>query len=275
MPFTTISGSKPARTHSSSVTARPFDRRENTANGELYLPVPVSAASPEIRMEKFSISALLRGGEISDFDHEAPAHLEFSRMCSRFARGTLITTKNGLVAIEDLRPGELIKTKDDGFQPLGWVGSCLLRPMDDTAEIERPVRFKTDVLGYGRPMQDLIVSQHFRMLLNHPTCVSLFGWQEMLAPAAEMVNGDTILPIYATEEILFFNVMFDKHQIIEVNGIETESYHLGDISHAGYLPEKRLHLRKMLPHLEGDYKGFGKPVRPYLKAFEAAMLRAG
>ena len=44
-----------------------------------------------------------------------------------FVAGTRITTPRGDVAVETLRPGDLVLTKDDGFQPLRWSGEREVR----------------------------------------------------------------------------------------------------------------------------------------------------
>ena len=38
-----------------------------------------------------------------------------------FTPGTRIVTDQGEVAVEDLRPGDMILTRDNGFQPLVWA----------------------------------------------------------------------------------------------------------------------------------------------------------
>ena len=40
-----------------------------------------------------------------------------------FARGTRIETQDGIVLIEDLKVGDLVRTLDHGAQPIRWIGS--------------------------------------------------------------------------------------------------------------------------------------------------------
>ena len=65
-----------------------------------------------------------------------------------FTPGTQILTATGLRPVEALRPGELIQTRDNGLQPLVWVGLRRLRPAElALAPHLRPVRIAPGTLG--------------------------------------------------------------------------------------------------------------------------------
>lgn len=227
------------------------------------------------RIEKtFSIAVMLDDGSVLDFEHRAPADLYLEDICANVARGTVISTKSGDTAVEDLRPGDLIKTRDNNYQPLRWIGSCTLnQPDGESGDADYPLRIRADALGPMRPVQDLLVSPRFRILTNHPSCAALFGSSETLAPAVDLLDGDTIMRVRPASGLNFYNLMFDRHQIIEANGLETESYHPGNFGIAVMSLEMQAHLRQILQHLDGDLEGFGRTVRPVLKGFEAEVLR--
>ncbi len=228
------------------------------------------------RTAKFWISVQHDDGAVDEFEHSAPADLYLEDICACFGRGALIGTKRGRVAVEDLRPGDFIQTRDNGFQLLRWISSCYLSTdelgADDTSW---PIRIKADALGELRPLQDLVVSPRFRLLSNHPSCVALFGSPETLAPAVDLLDGDTILRVRPSTDLSFYNLMFDQHQIITANGLETESYHPGNFGVAAMSLEMQMQMRQIFPHLNGDLNGFGKTARPILKGFEAEVLRVG
>ncbi len=224
---------------------------------------------------RLGISVLLDDGSISSVDHFAPAELYLEDICACFARGSLIATPNGQVAVEDLKPGDAIKTRDGGAQVLRWISSCTLPKRAGDEDEEMVIRIKADALGELRPIQDLVVSSRFRLLTNHPSCEALFGSPETLAPAIDLMDGDTILQVRPAEGLEFFNLMFDSHQIIEANGLQTESYHPGNFGVAVMSLEMQSHLRQIFPHLNGDLTRFGRTARPILKGFEAEVLRVG
>jgi hypothetical protein len=67
-----------------------------------------------------------------------------------FARGTRILTPRGPVAIEALRPGDMVLTRDNGLQPIRWINSRRVAATGDFAPVH----------------SDLIVSPQHRMLLK-------------------------------------------------------------------------------------------------------------
>ena len=157
-----------------------------------------------------------------------------------------------------------------------WIGSCAFGgPHTTTEATGYPIRIKADALGDLRPVQDLIVSPRFRVLSNHPSCAALFGSSETLAPAVDLMDGDTVLEVRPPEDLMFYNLMFDSHQIIQANGLDTESYHPGNFGVSVMTLEMQHHLRQIFPHLDGDLARFGRTIRPILKGFEAEVLRVG
>jgi len=231
-------------------------------------------------------------GTLIAFVHEAPIALMLDDICARFGRGTLISTARGQVAVEDLRPGDRLRTRDNGEQLLRWIGSCILggRP-DDQADTQADtglgdlaadgntddmpaIRIKADALGELRPIQDLVVSRRFRMLTNHAACATLFGTSETLAPAAELLDETSIARLRPSAGMEFYNLMCESHQIITANGLETETWHPGPYGVATMETDRHEALRRILPHLDGNLADFGPLARPLLRGFEAEVLRA-
>lgn len=285
MTYTPLSGNAPGK----RLTAKPpAERSENRIRnikeshvryGLRSSAVPV-AAPRQIRADaparhQFGISVLLDDGSVSYVDHFAPSELFLEDVCACFGRGTLIATPGGQTPIEDLVPGDKIKTRDGGSQTLRWISSCTFPRQAADHDDNLAIRIKADALGIQRPIQDLVVSARFRLLTNHPSCEALFGSPETLAPAMDLLDGDTILNVRPAEGLEFFNLMFDAHHIIEANGLETESYHPGNFGVAVMSLEMQSHLRQIFPHLNGDLSRFGRTVRPILKGFEAEVLRVG
>ena len=69
-----------------------------------------------------------------------------------FTPGTRILTPDGARLIEDLRPGDLITTKDNGAEEILWRGSRRMTGARLYAMPHlRPIRFRAGALGQGRP----------------------------------------------------------------------------------------------------------------------------
>ncbi len=235
---------------------------------------PASTETRQIR--RYDIAALMDDGSTQYLEHKAPADLYLEDVCANLARGSMLSTEAGQTAVEDLQPGDMVKTRDSGFLPVRWISSCSLGvDADDEVSDSWPLRLRADALGELRPLQDLIVSPRFRVLTNHPSCAALFGSSETLAPASDLLDGDTVMRVRPSRDLVFYNLMLDSHQIIEANGLETESYHPGNFGVAVMSLEMQTHLRHLFPHLSGDLNRFGRSIRPILKGFEAEVLRVG
>lgn len=232
--------------------------------------------SETAQRQDFSIACQNTDGSIQRFDHSCRGDIGLRDVCGSFARGTLIKTETGAVSIEDLQPGDRIFTKDNGPQALRWIGSCTLAIRGERVDEDQlPIRIKADALGFLRPEQDLLVASGFRLLVNHPSCATLFGSPETLAPALNFLDGDDILRVHTSTDMVFYNLMFDQHQILQANGLDCESYHPGNFGMSVMSLELQSHFLAIFPHLNGDLSGFGSTARPILKGFEAEVLKVG
>jgi hypothetical protein len=242
-------------------------------DGTYHLGVPVGAKVPKF----YEITYFDRDGNLRtitlDGTHQTPT-LALDYIC--FARGTLIEVEGGVKPVEDLLPGDRVRTKDSGYQPLQWIASRRLGA-DELARNPdiRPIRIRAGALGADMPRTDLVVSPQHRMLVDDWRCEALFGETEMLAPAKALVNDRSITVDHDAVEVQYFHFMFDKHEIVYANGVESESFHPGDFG-LSTLDEAALNeLFLVFPHLAHDVNAFGVPARPVLRTFEArAMLSA-
>jgi hypothetical protein len=159
------------------------------------------------------------------------------------AAGTLIRTGNGLRPVESLMPGDMVWTRDDGLQPLVWVGAREVEGLGRFA----PVRFAPGAVGNGRA---LVVSPQHRMLVGGWRAELMFGEPEVLVAAVHLVNGDTICRV-PVARVSYHHIMFDRHHVIEAEGAATESFLAGDVVRAG---DAALwaELVELFPELAGD-----------------------
>ncbi|HEY0214669.1 MAG TPA: Hint domain-containing protein [Paenirhodobacter sp.] len=145
-----------------------------------------------------------------------------------FVRDTQIQTPHGQVAIQDLRPGDLVLTRDHGPQPLRWVGARgVSAPQLATTPRLRPIRIRAGALGQGVPVSDLLVSPQHRILVRSQLAAHQFCADEVLLPAVQL------LPLAGVElademvDVTYFHMLFDRHEVVIANGAETESLFTG------------------------------------------------
>jgi Ca2+-binding RTX toxin-like protein len=182
-----------------------------------------------------------------------------------FAAGTRVETPGGPVAVEDLRPGDLVATRDDGPQPLRWIGRRTVPAEGAFA----PIRFSPGSIGNHAP---LLVSPQHRMLLSGWRCELLFGEPEVLCAACHLVDGDRIHRA-PRPFITYVHLMFDKHQIVFAEGAAAESLFIGDYQMDAD-PGLYTELLAIFPELLDPAHPARQPTHRSLRAFEASALRA-
>lgn len=136
-----------------------------------------------------------------------------------FTPGTRIAVPGGEVAIETLKPGDLVMTLDHGAQPVRWIGR---RQVDGRGEFA-PVRFAAGIVGNRRA---LLVSPQHRMLIGGWQAELYYGEGEVLVAAVQLAVRPGICRQPQTL-VDYVHLMFDRHEIILAEGAPSESFHPG------------------------------------------------
>lgn len=190
-----------------------------------------------------------------------------------FTPGTRLRTAQGSIPIEELREGDLVQTKDNGLQPVRWIGSRWMSGARLFAMPHlRPIRLRRDFFGHDEPDDDLIVSPEHRLLIRGPVAQELFNTSEVLVTARDLVDRNRVQIDLRLREITYVHLLFDQHQILWANNVETESFHPASaaLSSLGDLDRKRL--LNAQPELAVDPHTYGPFARRNLSASEAAIL---
>lgn len=182
-----------------------------------------------------------------------------------FARGTLIGTIEGDRPVETLHPGDMIRTRDDGPQPLRWIGSRTVPGRGALA----PVVIGAGVLGNRRR---LMLSPQHRLLVTGDRAELLFGQPEVLVAAKHLMDGDRIHSA-PCDLVEYWHLLFDRHQIVLAEGIPAESFHPAERSITALDHAAREELFTIFPDLRGGCTGYGPLARPEISAAEARTLR--
>jgi len=233
--------------------------------------------APETRplMRRYEVTGLAPDGTVQHFTRALVAEPHLDEAFAAFARGTLIATDAGPVAIEDLTPGMMLETADAGLQRLMWVGSTVLVPKADPLLADTPLltRISADSLGLGRPMPDLVLGPWARMLVRHAACRALLNTEEAFAPASCMVDGQSFIGLHAVQPMRVYHLAVDGQHVLLANGVEVESYHPG--ANAAAMMHGDCHARflSLFPHVTG-LASFGRMRLPRLTAFEMERLKA-
>ena len=131
-----------------------------------------------------------------------------------FAAGTHILTDRGEVAVEALREGDRLMTRDGAHRPIAWIGQRWI----DTAshphpERVQPIRIRRGAFADNVPHRDLLVSPDHAIFVDG-----------RLIPAKLLVNHASIAQDRPAGGIRYFHVELDRHDVILSEGLPTESY---------------------------------------------------
>lgn len=183
-----------------------------------------------------------------------------------FAEGTRIRTADGEIKVKDLRVGQLVETMDNGLQPVRWVARRTIAGTGSNA----PIVIKKHALNNTR---DLYVSPYHRMMLKGWKSELLFAHSEVLVAAKYLVNGKTIYAKEISRPVEYFQILFDKHEIIYANNSLSESFHLGDEALKFFGKAEMQNLYKSFPTIFNKSKLYEtKTARHCLRSYEANLL---
>lgn len=184
-----------------------------------------------------------------------------------FVAGTMIQTVDGDVAVEDLKPGDLVITRDEGPRPVRWAGSRDVEAMGDFA----PIRIRAGTFGtHG----DLLLSPQHRVLVRDSLAELLFGEQEVLIAAKDLLNDRSVIRRYGGM-VTYVHLMFDRHQVIYSEGLPTESFLPGPQTTNLFEQPVVDEICTIFPELDPTTgEGYGGAARRTLRGFEARLLMA-
>ena len=217
----------------------------------------------------YEIAALREDGSLYIGQDKAPALPLFESAFSAFARGTLILTTQGEVAIEDLQPGDMIATSSGEPAQLIWVGSSNFVPAD-TGRRMPLIRIMPDSFGQSRPSSFLTVGPGARVLHTPHHLRAETDGRQMLTPVKEFVDGVNVIEVVPPTPVRLFHLCLTRHAAIQAGGIEMETFHPGangtrSVSHT--LRDRFLGMFPQISHVTD----FGPMAHPRAPQVDAAM----
>jgi len=185
-----------------------------------------------------------------------------------FVTGTMIDTARGRLPVESLMPGDLVLTRDHGYQPVRWSGTCNVITKEDNA----PIEIAAGALGnHG----ELTVSPQHRVLMRDLRAQLMFDANEVLIPAKHLLNHQTVRRKPVGERVTYVHVLFDRHEVLRSNGMWTESYLPGPEAGTGFDADVQNEILSLFPQLDlSTGRGYGPAARLSLREFETQALLA-
>ncbi len=131
-----------------------------------------------------------------------------------YVRGTSHRRRSGEVAVETLRIGDLGHDLSGALRALKWIGTRAYSARFAGSNPELlPIRFKAGSLADNIPARDLLVSPKHAMFLDG-----------ILIPAEHLVNGATIVQEPPGEDIHYFHLELESHDVLIAEGALSESF---------------------------------------------------
>ena len=186
-----------------------------------------------------------------------------------YVAGTRLETVNGPVPVENLRVGDMLMTRDDGPQPVRWIG-WTQHGWPGTDERLRPVRIPAGSLDGRLPHHDLMVSPQHRILL----CREIFAFkgddEECFAPALGFEGYRGIGRAMSCQTVRYYHVLLEHHSILTAEGVPSESFYPGPVAMSNLSLGHRLQIMALFPDLASDpTSGYGPLCRPALTKRQA------
>lgn len=185
----------------------------------------------------------------------------------------LITTPMGERPIGDLRQGDLVMTRDNGPQPIVWIG----RQEFSGARLHstptmRPIQINAHAFGPNTPAYDVILSPNQKVLARGQVALDLYNSDEVLLAAKDLINGRNIYYAPRLQQAVWYHLITPQHNIVMVNGAPCETFHPGQ-EDLKTLPEGlQSSLYKAMPNAEWAPEAYGTPARRVLNRAEAALF---
>ena len=164
-----------------------------------------------------------------------------------FTRDAQVMTEQGAVAVADLRAGARVLTRDNGLQELRWIGQRRFGwQMLGLNPLLRPVRLAGSALGHDLPETEITVSPNHRLLANTPA-LGVTG--EQLVMARDLI-GLAGVSHSDCSDVTYFQLLFDRHELVLANGIWSESFRPTQANIAALSAQSRAELMGVLASAE-------------------------
>ncbi|MFT4716530.1 MAG: hypothetical protein ACI9ZD_001294 [Paracoccaceae bacterium] len=182
-----------------------------------------------------------------------------------FTPETRILTKHGEVQVRDLRPGDMVKTRDNGFQELVWIGKAQMsgRALLDAPHL-RPVLVRENAFGNGLPSRDTMLSPNSRVIVGKDRSTLFLNAKNALVAAKNLFDNKEVhqFDCLGTQ---YVQLQFDGHQVVQVNGLWVENFDLTDYSLGAIGNSQRNEISELFPAFYrsqvGDNAANARPAR--------------
>lgn len=218
-----------------------------------------------------------RGAMLTVAESSQPSRLRYSTISEEvesvdaacFVSGTLIETSSGLRLVEELKAGDAVRTLDNGYRKILWIGSWDVDSIDLLYKPKLyPIRIRAGSLGENMPSRDLVVSRQHRILIGSEISKQMFGFAEVMVPAIGLVDCDGISIEDNARSVTYWHVLLEDHEVLFAEGAMVESMYLGRIAIRSLSSAARKEISLIFPGIS-DPDFFYPPARKFIETRES------
>ncbi|WP_372603409.1 Hint domain-containing protein, partial [Actibacterium sp.] len=174
--------------------------------------------------------------------------------------------------VETLSAGDLVLNKDGVPVRLLWKARRHIPGADlRSSPALRPVCIPRGAMGRQMPHSDLYLSPQHRVLVSHGRNALHFGYEAVLIPAKFLI-GSLAHESCPAEGITYYHLLFEQHEIILSNGLETESYQPSLRALGGMEEDARLDFMAEIPRDWRRKLMFREDAYYSVKSYEAPLV---
>ncbi|KAF0676827.1 Hint domain-containing protein [Profundibacterium mesophilum] len=185
----------------------------------------------------------------------------------------LLRTPFGARRADNIRPGDLVVTRGGGLRPvrLVWtrsIGEAEMKADPDLA----PVRLAPRALGPMMPQKPLTLAPDHKVLV--PGWLLEDGEESggLIEARGLAGSSDAIWLDRDAAGSIFYNFVFDRHEVVMVSGLPVETFHPSAATVANVDEGTKVDLMRRFPALRREAEAFPQAALPVLPP--AAYLQA-
>ena len=143
---------------------------------------------------------------------------------------THVMTPEGEVPVEWLATGDRVLTRDNGVQPVLWIGRVRVGRRDLAGmPWLAPVEIAEGALGQGCPTHPTWLGPGNRVLLSGAMVELHLGLEEALARAGDLVDGTSVIG-RSGEATHYTMLLLPMHEMVQANGLWAETLLLDSVT---------------------------------------------
>lgn len=261
-----------------SLHRKPIDTSADIFSAEIrQVPRARKTAAPEASEHARCVVTMFwldDTGEVATDSCQTQALPTFLDAFSALTSGAILQTRRGVIAVEDVRPGDDLRLADGSFDTVLWAGRMTLEPglSGPGAGTQRMLtRFTADALGFDRPAPDLLLGPSARILHRARGVRQLTGCDAAFIPAADFVDGNRVISVVPNTVTPVYQLGFAGQRRLNVNGLEVETMHPGTAFSLGLRGAALADYLALFPH-QRSLDDFGEMAYPRLRLRDLELL---